>query len=115
MSTTAWPPAEPDLASALAQYPNPIQALADAETPAVVLRQAYDPAQCAALVKRFVQWGLMRDPNDVNSADKRTRIDIGTSLGNRGNDKDGFLSHAVGTHELFPHLCRLYRSSPDDV
>lgn len=104
MSTTVWPPAESDLPSTLAQYPNPIQALADAEIPAVVLRQAYDPAQCAALVKRFVQWGLMRNPNDVNSADKRTRIDIGTSLGNRGNDKEDFLSHAVGTHELFPHL-----------
>lgn len=104
MSTTVWQPAEPDLSSALAQYANPIQALAEAEIPAVVLREAYPPAQCAALVKRFVQWGLMRDPNDTNSADKRTRIDIGTSLGNRGNDKEGFLNHAVGTHELFPHL-----------
>jgi hypothetical protein len=104
MSTTAWPPAEPDLSSTLNQYANPIQALAAAEMPAVVLRQAYDPAQCAALVKRFVQWGLMRDPNDSNSADKRTRIDIGTSLGNRGHDKEGFLSHAVATHELFAHL-----------
>lgn len=104
MSTTAWPPAEPDLSATLDQYPNPIQSLADAAMPAVVLRQAYDPAHCAGLVKRFVQWGLMRDPNDLNSADKRTRIDIGTSLGNRGNDKDGFLAHAVGTHELFPHL-----------
>lgn len=104
MSVTPWLPAEPDLPSVLAQYANPIQALADTTMPAVVLRQAYDPAECAGLVKRFVQWGLMRDPNDVNSADKRTRIDIGTSLGNRGQDKDGFLAHAVGTHELFPHL-----------
>ena len=104
MSATPWLPAEPDLSSVLAQYANPIQALADTTMPAVVLRQAYDPAECAGLVKRFVQWGLMRDPNDGNSADKRTRIDIGTSLGNRGQDKDGFLAHAVGTHELFPHL-----------
>lgn len=102
--STAWLPAEPDLSSTLSQYPNPIQALAEAEIPAVVLRQAYDPAACAGLVKRFVQWGLMRDPIDFNSADKRTRIDIGTSLGNRGQDQDGFLAHAVGTHELFPHL-----------
>lgn len=104
MTSTPWLPAEPDLSSVLAQYANPIQALADATIPAVVLRQAYDPAECAGLVKRFMQWGLMRDPHDVNSADKRTRIDIGTSLGNRGQDKDGFLAHAVGTHELFPHL-----------
>lgn len=104
MTSTPWLPAEPDLSSVLDQYPNPIQALADATTPAVVLRQAYDPAECAGLVKRFIQWGLMRDPKDANSADKRTRIDIGTSLGNRGVDQDGFLDHAVGTHELFPHL-----------
>jgi hypothetical protein len=104
MSTTAWLPAEPDLASTLATYANPIAALAEAKMPAVVLRQAYDPAHCAGLVKRFIQWGLMRDSLDFNSADKRTRIDIGTSLGNRGSDKDGFLAHAVGTHELFPHL-----------
>ena len=104
MTSTPWLPAEPDLSSVLANYSNPIQALADTTMPAVVLRQAYDPAECAGLVKRFVQWGLMRDPNDVNSADKRTRIDIGTSLGNRGQDKDAFLDHAVGTHELFPHL-----------
>ncbi len=104
MSTAPWPAAEPDLTTILANYPNPIQALAATETPATVIRQAYDPAECATLVKRFVQWGLMRDPNDVNSADKRTRIDIGTSLGNRGHDKEGFLNHAVGTHELFPHL-----------
>ena len=102
--STAWLPAEPDLPSTLSQYANPIQALAEAKIPAVVLRQAYDPAECARLVKRFVQWGLMRDPIDFNSADKRTRIDIGTSLGNRGQDQDGFLAHAVGTHELFPHL-----------
>lgn len=104
MTSTPWLPAEPDLSSVLAQYANPIQALADATMPAVVLRQAYDPADCAGLVKRFMQWGLMRDPKDVNSADKRTRIDIGTSLGNRGHDQDAFLAHAVGTHELFPHL-----------
>lgn len=104
MTTTPWLPAEPDLSSVLAEYANPIQALADTAMPAVVLRQAYDPGECAGLVKRFVQWGLMRDPKDVNSADKRTRIDIGTSLGNRGQDKDVFLDHAVGTHELFPHL-----------
>lgn len=48
--------------------------------------------------------GLMRDEADINSADKRTRIDIGTSLGNRGNDKSRFLSHANDTHLLFQFL-----------
>lgn len=43
----------------------------------------------------------MRSPADTASADKRTRIDIGSSLNNLGDDKDRFLSHAAATHELF--------------
>ena len=101
---TTWLPAEPDQATILDQYPNPIQALAEAKIPALMLRQAYDPAQCTELVKRFTQWGLMRNPQDPNSADQRARIDIGTSLGNRGTDKADFLDHAVATHDLFAHL-----------
>lgn len=105
MSTaTFWPPAEPDLSTVLRRYADPVLALANAEIPAIVLRNAYDANQCRGLIRRFLNWGLMRDPNDVKSADQRMRIDIGTSLGNRGHDKEGFLTHAVGTHELFPHL-----------
>jgi hypothetical protein len=102
--TTPWLPAEPDLPSILVAYPDPVRALADAEIPAIVLRQAYDPAQCAGLNRRFLRWGFMRDPIALNTADGRKRIDIGTSLGNRGHDKENFLDHAEGTHELFPHL-----------
>lgn len=103
-ATTPWLPAEPDLPSVLAHYPNPVHALANAEIPAIVLRQVYDPAQCAGLIRRFMRWGLMRDPIALNAADQRKRIDIGTSLGNRGHDKAAFLDHAEGTHEFFPHL-----------
>lgn len=103
-STNGWLPAEPDLPTILARYPDPVAALAAAEIPAIVLRQVYDPAQCAGLVRRFQNWGLMRDPIALNSADGRKRIDIGTSLGNRGGDKEAFLQHAAATHELFPHL-----------
>jgi hypothetical protein len=102
--TTPWLPAEPDPSSILTAYPDPVRALADAEIPAIVLRQAYDPAQCAGLIRRFLRWGFMRDPIALNAADGRKRIDIGTSLGNRGHDKENFLDHAEGTHELFPHL-----------
>ena len=105
MSTQSpWLPAEPDLPAVRTQYADPLRALAEGALPAIVLRNAYDPDQCAGLIQRFLGWGLMRDPLDVNSADKRKRIDIGTSLGNRGHDKDAFLAHAVGTHEFFPHL-----------
>lgn len=98
-----WSPAEPDLTSILNTYPDPLRALANAEMPAIVLRQAYNPAQCAHLLQRFTDWGLMRDPK-ATTADQRNRIDIGTSLGNRGHDKERFLNHAVATHELFRYL-----------
>ncbi len=101
---TTWLPAEPDIATILAQDPDPLGALARGETPAIVLRQVYAPDQCQGLLRRFRNWGLMRDPIALNSADQRKRIDIGTSLGNRGHDKEGFLEHAQATHELFAHL-----------
>ncbi len=99
-----WLPAEPDMSTVLERYADPLRALANGDVPAIVLRNAYDPAQCAGLIQRFLHWGLMRDSLDVNSADKRGRIDIGTSLGNRGHDQAAFLEYAEGTHELFPHL-----------
>jgi hypothetical protein len=101
---TQWSPAGPDVQSVLAQMSDPLLALSQAEIPAIILRQAYDPGQCQALMRRFTQWGLMRDPQGKSSADKRTRIDVGTSLGNRGHDKEGFLTHAAATHDLFRHL-----------
>src|SRR5205814_1947605 len=37
-------------------------------------------------------------------ADPRTRIDIGTSLGNRGADQEAFFAHALETQALFRTL-----------
>ena len=68
-----WSPAEPDLQAVLAAHPDPLRALAGAEMPAIVLRQAYDPAQCMPLLQRFTDWGLMRDPK-ATTADQRNRI-----------------------------------------
>ena len=102
--TQPWTPAEPDLQHVLTAYPDPLHALAQAAMPAIVLCQAYNPAHCQPLLQRFMDWGLMRDPKASASADKRTRIDIGTSLGNRGHDQANFLRHAVATHELFRAL-----------
>ncbi len=99
-----WQAAGPDVAAVRAQYADPVAALAAAEVPAIILRNVYDPEQCQALTRRFGRWGLMRDPIALNAADQRKRIDIGTSLGNRGHDKAAFLDHAEGTHELFSHL-----------
>ena len=103
-SETNWLPAEPDLKTVCDKYKDPIYSLSQAEIPAIILREAYSPEQCQGLIHRFTNMGLMRDEFDINSYDKRTRIDIGTSLGNRGNDKDGFLAHAQVTHHLFQFL-----------
>ena len=87
---TNWLPAEPDLETVCKTYNDPIYALSQAEMPAIILRNAYAPEQCHGLIERFTNMGLMRNEADINSADKRTRIDIGTSLGNRGGDKAKF-------------------------
>ena len=89
-------------------------AMCKGEIPAVVLRGAYDAAQCAPLIRRFTDMGLMRDADEV-SKDARTRIDIGTSLGNRGADKERFLRHAESTHHLFRFLFEGYDSPVDTI
>ena len=99
-----WLPAESDLKTVCENYKDPIYSLSQAEIPAIILRSAYSPEQCQGLIHRFTNMGLMRDESDINTADKRTRIDIGTSLGNRGNNRDGFLAHAKATHHLFQFL-----------
>lgn len=105
-SDELWVPVGPDLEAVFARYSDPLSALSEARIPAILLPQAYDPAQCQGLIRRFIDRGLMRDPDDPAAAavDPRTRIDIGTSLGNLGGDQEAFLRHAVGTHELFSTL-----------
>ena len=104
---TPWGPLMPDLDTVLSRAGEPLQALADLDVPAVVLRGAYDPEQCRRLIERFIRMGLMRDaatPTSLDRGDRRLRIDIGTSLGNRGSDKEAFFLHAVETHRLFRFL-----------
>lgn len=99
-----WLPAQPDLRTVCENYQDPIYSLSQAEIPAIILRNAYSYEQCQGLINRFTNMGLMRHEADINSTDKRTRIDIGTSLGNRGSDKSVFLDHAKETHHLFEFL-----------
>jgi hypothetical protein len=102
---TDWTPAGPDIESVLGQYEDPLRALSEARMPAILLRRAYDPAQCRGLLQRFIERGLMPAPGDPAIASQPgLRVDIGTSLGNRGNDREAFLSHAQGTHALFATL-----------
>ncbi|MCZ6679652.1 MAG: hypothetical protein O7E52_20680 [Candidatus Poribacteria bacterium] len=120
--TANWSPLEPDLKTVFAHEQDPLQALAEGHIPAIVLRRAYNPGHCAGLIQRFIERGLMGDSQAANSESEdtfqfatRTRIDIGTSLVNRARggqavsdddarNKEDFLEHSAGTHELFSHL-----------
>ena len=107
-----WAAAEPDVRTVLAAHPDPLAALARADVPAVVLRGAYPAEQCAALIDRFGQRGLMdRRLLDPGSVQPR-RVDIGTSLSNRAADKEAFLAHAQETRTLF---ATLFAGYPDPV
>ncbi len=138
---TPWRPTEPALAAAFRAHPRPLDALAAAEVPAVVLRGAYPHAMCEALYRRLLDRGLLHDPAgpvperlretsipegyyregrqgaerrawQEQLATGRLRIDVGTSLGYRGSDPDGFFAHAAETQRLFADL---FAGLPDPV
>ncbi|MCC7262455.1 MAG: hypothetical protein IT369_08040 [Candidatus Latescibacteria bacterium] len=104
MPAAPWTPVETKLQTLRSQYPDPLRALAETQVPAFVLRRAFDPAHCQGLIRRFIDQGLIRDPQDTSGKDTRSRIDIGTSLGNLGADQERFLQHAAGTRQLFSTL-----------
>ena len=94
---------------------DPLQALAAGETPAIILRRAYTANDCAGLVGRFLERQFMRDPALPMKEGDRRRIDIGTSLGNRGADQEAFLAHAETTRELFSDLFEGFPNPVDVV
>ena len=105
MAAESWIPAEPDLDTIRATYPNPLYALSQAEIPAIMFRGAYDPDQCTPLIQRFYNMGLARNPeDDTYGGDERVRTDIGTSLGIRGKNQERFFQHSEETHRLFKVL-----------
>src|SRR5262245_61630956 len=123
MTTTPWTPIEPDLEAAFRWRAEPLTALAAGETPAIILRGAYPPASCRALLARLIARDLLYDPRrpvpekfiaaaipegyyregldpgerrawQESSAAPKRRIDVGTSLGYRGSDPEAFFTHA---------------------
>ena len=74
-----WRPVGPD------ECADPLWALARAEIPAILLPQVCASADCQRLMERFGERGLLRAAGDT-----RSRIDIGTSLGNLGGDQEAF-------------------------
>jgi hypothetical protein len=133
MAEAAWEIVEPDLEAIFAKCPRPLDALASGNIPAVVLRQVYTGQRCGALIQRLIDEELLYDPRrsipdkfreqaipegyyregrnsqpnyawEATTATGRTRIDVGTSLGYRGSDKEAFFAHSRQTHELFGRL-----------
>ena len=98
-----WTPIEADVDGILARHPNPLMALARGETPAFVLRGAYDASHCEALMERFRQRELLYDPRQKDDG-KPKRVDIGTSFGSHRADRDKFHEHSAQTIELFATL-----------
>ncbi len=128
-----WEPAGPDLPSVLRAHARPLDALAEAAIPAVVLRGAYPAELCRRLYAKLLAEGLLFDPTrpvpehllqasvpegyyregaqgvehgewQQRLASGRRRLDIGTSLGYRGSDPEAFFAHAAQTHALFARL-----------
>jgi SAM-dependent methyltransferase len=133
LTVPPWRIVEPDLDSILREHPRPLDELAAGEIPAVVLRGAFPSAKCEALVRRLIEEGLLYDPRlpippqfleaaipegyyregkksepafawEEKKAAGKTRIDVGTSLGYRGSDKEAFLAHSAQTNALFARL-----------
>ena len=98
-----WTPIAGDLTDILKKCPQPLMALAAGETPAILLRQAYNPNHCAELIQRFYERGLMYDPHKVGDGSPH-RVDIGTSLGRYNADRDKFFAHSAETRALFKTL-----------
>jgi hypothetical protein len=136
-----WNLIEPDLSAAFRACERPLDALAAAEIPAVVLRGAYPAELCQRVYEKLLAEGLLYDPAwpvperfressipegyyregragtargawQERLASGRRRIDIGTSLGYRGSDPDAFFAHAAETHRLF---ARLFADLPSPV
>jgi len=133
MPATDWPTLEPNINSILAAESHPIARLAAGDVAAIVIRQAFPKAECESLVQYLIDEGQMYDSGDTQIDDKaidvdradrytqqglnptttaRRRIDIGTSLGNLGDDQEHFLSDSGETHTLFD---RLFGDRPDPI
>jgi hypothetical protein len=129
-----WTALEPDLPTILAAAPAPLEPLARGEIPAIVIRGAFPPHSCQAVIDLLLAEKLIFESSQTREIDaaaipavsadrwtkagtnpaasRRRRIDVGTSLGYLGDDKEAFLEHAARTQALF---ARLFQGRPDPV
>eukprot|EP00913_Durusdinium_trenchii_P028403 g26631.t1 len=128
-----WPILEPELSRILAVDADPIRSLARGDIGAIVVRRAFPPEECAALIRRLIDAELMYEGNDPRISEKaltnnvvgkylgrdvnpdggpRRRIDIGASLGNFGDDRADFFRRAAEARERFDTL---FANGPDPI
>ncbi len=129
----AWSISEPDLPSIFAKHAAPLDALAAGKVPALVLRQAFPQSACQRLVAKLITDELLFDPHQpvpakfaeqavpegyfregregdgekvwqTATSGAKKRIDIGSSLGYRGSNREAFFAHADQTRRLFRTL-----------
>ena len=138
-----WKPIDDDFDIVMDYRGLALEELAAGDVPAVILRNAWRPTACRALVERLIEEELLYDPR-ADIPDKfravaipegyfkkgrdsaatyawktkpqtgRTRIDIGSSLGYRGSDPDEFFAHAAESQTQFDQLF-MNRDNPIDL
>lgn len=62
-SPSQWIPAEPSVDSICSEWSRPLDALAAADVPALIIRKAWSPEKCVALVQKMVDAELLYDPH----------------------------------------------------
>lgn len=107
MSTaTPWAPLEGSVSDILAQLPLPFPALATGAVPAVIVRGGFPEEACRDVVRRlYHDAGIEERPDGAYDA-------VGTSLVNRGADRDAFFRSAAETRALF---ARVFEGVPHPV
>jgi hypothetical protein len=135
-----WQPVEGTLDDIVRELPRPLEAIANGEVPAVILRGAFPRPTGPVIVERLIERDLLYDPkrpvpakfleesipegtvrpglDDPSHAgsspavvaetapltERKRRIDIGSSLGYRGSDPEGFFEHAAKSNRLLASL-----------
>ena len=122
---------------------NPLARLSRGDVPAVILRRAMPQAECAGLIRRFAERGMLppafvpfvaqdlsgcmagfsggskwvglEETGTDPEAAAAERLDIGTALGNLGGDQDAFFADAERSHEIYSSLFEGLPTQPIDL